>query len=540
MISGRYFPWMDKKYEKRLYRYFYLKLIQIYSINIDTDLYTLPTYIRIEDINDDQETPYLNLRKIIKNCEIRINKVNTSSEYEYKNYLFDKFNLIFEGSFDEHKKQIDADFSDFKNTLNTIANQVHRLYNLLIKISNKSINEEIKSKFVTNDKLKMTMWGGNNYTKLKNKYLNIKGGRLNFRANNIDNFSHHYTPQQISFLRTFFENTIKNITIDGIHLNDVAIEGIKALGCGSFGCSAKIKHNNNKSYIFKIIEDKGDLKHGLPETYFGYYMTQNRIPNTNIFLGYINTNSNISNIYFSSISDNVKYNDETQIMLNTIPLDQRNKDIFMIIMNAGTDDMSNFKEHLINNPNFNDDPKKKNKEILKTIINMSYQILNVIKLNVCYDISNKCTYFLHSDIKPANSIFIFDEVENKYKYELIDFGAGKFSSNFFNKIDITTIVIKDSILVFPSTINYDDFILSPLYDLCASIHSFIWSLLGSYNEYKNYLRLVASLKTLFYNSPTDYDKINTELINIESLIEKEVFDKILSPVLYSDKDNKKK
>ena len=559
MLIGRYFPWLDKKYTKRLHRYFYLITMTMFIFedkSPSVNQYTKFKYKALKKAKDELE----------KYCEIKLSNPTRLLDY------MEKSNIKFEGNINHHVEECLKDFDDFKKNLNELYKYYSEFYKQLKNIQNKEIVDEIYKKLYSENEeneLKLNLWGGSNYKKLKIKYLKKKklfenkikidsslsklhklnktGGAIdfkdqvtgiNFPPGSVSQFRSGKNPvyeqDQYEFLKSFFTDWIKKFYINNKNFTDNDIQNSKAMGCGAFGCAVLVPHEQSgKKYIFKIIED-GDGKQEIEETYLGYYITQNKFKVSNKIIGYINSNRYLNNYsHFSSIIPNIKF-DYDQI----VPYNLLNTDLFIIILEAGNDSLLKLSDHMLNNykfigENYDDEDKniakieeiekiKKLDSQISRIICQSFDISSFIK---CHEIADKCVFFLHLDIKPENFIFLYDNVKDEYDIQVIDYGVSMMKNYFYSREkhpadpNIPKAILNKS--------SYDLKLLSPFFDLSSTMLSIILSIT---KEPKEKFRWNNDLAILIRNS------LNTNLTSLYKLkkIKKLIYEKLVE--IYTDND----
>lgn len=551
MLIGRYFPWLDKKYKKRLHRYFYLITMTMYVMQ------NKPLLVD-EYLNFKKKNYLLEVKnELEKYCLVKLNEDNKLKEY-YKLSRMEKLNEPFA----KHKQECLKDFEIFKEDMNKIYNYYLNFYDQLKSVGNKEINDEIYKKLYQKNEFKINLWGGSNYNKLKVKYLKKKelyqknnsktnnslsflyklnkiGGSVNFdfhsnindsylgnlknvykmRFSKNDVQEHYYSNDQHEFLLEFFNNWIKQLKIDNEGFTDNDITNSRSMSCGSFGCGVLFPHEKSgKKYIFKVIENQ-PIDELLKETYLGYYITGNKFKVSNRIIGFINSqDSNIEK--FSSIIQNIKF-DYNSI----VPKRLENINLFILILEAGTGDFTNLSKHMLNQYGDNT-PNKKITNIdkmneftyqVERIICQSLDINNFIK---CHEIADKCVFFNHMDIKPPNFIFLFKD--NNYNIQAIDFGLSKMNNYFYEHTYQfwTTPIIAET--VFGRDLN-DVKIQSPFYDLSATLLTVILSITydprpGSDLYDDNLLKLITD--NLNVNNTQNYSKLNK--------LKNYIYDKLIS------------
>jgi diadenosine tetraphosphate (Ap4A) HIT family hydrolase len=485
MLSGRLFPWADKKYNKRLYRLFYLMIIK--STIDKKENY----FININDIRNTEignENILYGLKEMINNTNSRVVMINRYDINQLEKFLntlsINSDNIILE----DFITDMNDENEQFIQTVNEILKESGKIYDNILKVLNNEIVLELEKKLSSEPVI--TMWGGANYNLLKKQYLKMKGGGITFDISNLRISGMNVRYESLAdyrYVQEFFTNYIKNIKVNNRNFNQNDINDAKFLGCGNFGCGILVPHNRtNKKFVFKVVNDNDIIDNRykeIRETYYGYYLTQKKKSNINPFYAYFNANNRkygpidpiaatylgirvynpVQKPYFSSINDDITYDGDNF----NIPNIARNANIFIIMMEGGTDNIESLTKYLKSNYNTNIlNDKIKCLDILSSLL---VQSLNVYKLSTCYQVANKCVYFTHNDIKPDNSIFI-DRGNDTFEFQYIDFGGGSFSTYFFTSEEESDICFPFRNLV---TNNSNNYITSPIIDLAMAINSIV-------------------------------------------------------------------
>jgi diadenosine tetraphosphate (Ap4A) HIT family hydrolase len=482
MLSGRLFPWADKKYNKRLYRLFYLMIIKS-TIDEKTNYFTGIANINNTEIEVDNIL--YGLKEMIDNTNSRVNMINSYDINDLKKLL----NTLSINSDDiilrNFKDNMNAENELFIETVNKILEESGNIYENILKVLNNEIVLELEKKLSSEPVI--AMWGGANYNLLKKQYLKMKGGGITFDIRNlrISGMNVRYESRaDYRYVKEFFTNYIKNIKVNNENFDQNDIDNARFVGCGTFGCTILVPHNRtNKKFAFKVINDSNLISKRykeIRETYYGYYLTQKKKSNINPFYAYFNANNlkygpnnpirrnrrdridnPVQKPYFSSINDDITYDGNNF----DIPNNARNANIFIIMMEGGTDNIESLTQYL----KLNYDTNILNNKIkcLDILSSLLVQSLNVYKLSTCYEVANKCVYFTHNDIKPDNSIFI-DKGNDTFEFQYIDFGGGSFSKYFFTNEESF-----DLCVTFRELITDDLDITSPIIDLAMAINSIV-------------------------------------------------------------------
>ena len=477
MLSSRLFPWADKKYDKRLYRLFYLMIIKL-TIDKKKNYFTDIDNIDNTEIGDDNIL--YELKEMINNTNDRvdmINRYNIDDLIKLLNTLsINSDNIILE----DFKTNMKNENQQFIQTVNEILKESGKIYDNILKVLNNEIVLELEKKLSSEPVI--TMWGGANYNLLKKQYLKMKGGGITFRNLRIDGMNTTYNSlYDYRYVERFFTNYIKNIKVNNINFDQNDIDNAKFLGCGGFGCGILVPHNRtNKKFVFKVVNDNNlyfNRIKEIRETYYGYYLTQKKKSNINPFYAYFNANNQkygpflyshrniiknpVQKPYFSSINDDITYDGDNF----NIPNSADKANIFIIMMEGGTDNIESLTKYLKSNYDTNIlNNKLKCLDILSSLL---VQSLNVYKLSTCYQVANKCVYFTHNDIKPDNSIFI-DRGNDTFEFQYIDFGGGSFSTYFFTNEEGF-----DMCVPFRRLVTNNNDITSPIIDLAMAINSIV-------------------------------------------------------------------
>jgi len=105
----------------------------------------------------------------------------------------------------------------------------------------------------------------------------------------------------------------------------------------------------------------------------------------------------------------------------------------------------------------------------------------------------------HNDIKPPNMIFNLvpttTTLNNDYKIEYIDYGGFIFSDTFFNKIKVSTPVMRQ--LVYGNIYTRHTTPTSPLFDICSTIYTMFIILTNNGSGYYDYDIDFDNLKTAY-------------------------------------------
>ncbi len=482
MLSGRLFPWADKKYGKRLYRLFYLMIIK--SI-IDKKENVFTNIDNIDNTYIEDENILYGLKEMIINTNNRVDMINRYDITELIELLntlsinSDNINL------EEFKNKMNEENQLFIRTVNKILKQSENIYDNISNVLNNEIILELDKKLSSEPVI--TMWGGANYNLLKKQYLKMKGGKIVFarRKLNIQGMRvRYYSTDDYNYVKQFFTNHIKNIKVNNIRFHQNDVNNARFLGCGSFGCTILVPHEGtSQKFAFKVVNDYDIFNNRtkeIRETYYGYYLTQKKKSNINQFYAYFNVNyykygpidpialaygqtedNPVEKPYFSSINDKITYHGDNF----NIPNNARKANIFIIMMEGGTDNIESLTKYLKQKYDTNIlSDKIKCLDILSSLL---VQSLNVYKLSTCYQIANKCVYFTHNDIKPDNSIFI-DRGNDTFEFQYIDYGGGSFSTYFFTNEERA-----DMCITYRQLVTRNGYITSPIIDLAMAINSIV-------------------------------------------------------------------
>jgi hypothetical protein len=529
------YPWIDKKYQKRLNRYILLILYRA-ILNISTDPSLYDGYLRDfsmefsnviqERISDDSL-----FAKLIGNYGVLDHKINCirTKIPEYKSYLETYgFKNEFMDVDADRELHLQGTIEQFTKFMENVANGMRYAKNILVLLK-KFLNDDISSslqKDFGEKKMAVVQWGGYKdlYTSYKKHYFNLKGGEIRFKMIGPNNYellknglsldqSKYYTKNQYDYINKFMNDVMTSVTVNDIPFNLMDINGATVMGAGSFGASVKITNSGaRRSFVIKILGGKlvnyvAQFPEFMMETYMGYYITQHKLKNFNKVYSYFKTSSINSDVYFSSIDPTIRYVGT----INNNDAIVKKGDILIIIIDAGDGSLSSFIEDAKTN---NPDKVK----VINAMDNINKQMLNISKISICSKVSKECIYVTHNDVKPDNMIFRKTGVSPNitYNMEFIDYGGLLFSDSFFTPIKIHTPIFIS--LVYDNNrrtwANDPLTIASPLYDIGSVVFSM---LIMIYDDYDAPDRSVQTLKGL-YAGPlnladitTAYQTLQTEL-----------------------------
>jgi len=528
------YPWSVKKIEKRIGRLVLFIIINNFIkamtdetlfVSMDSDMGTdFTLYFAHDNMNDVSRTNiFFDLIHNINKLKYKIDLINSNLP-KYKDLLTRaKFEFdVSDGP--SHYLECLKEYRKFIKDLSNVITKGIELYKILKKFYNQQIKGEIVDKFV-NNKINLLQWGGFNkvYANYKKYYMDLKGGRLGFVKNGsfykISGFakSHEYTENNKIYIEYFLSNILPNININKHAFTSTDIDNIQPLGCGSFGCGFLINNSTaNKKLIIKIIEanahsnnkvyDEKTLGAFIKESYVGFYVSQ--FENFNQIYGYFKTSNILGDIYYQEVKNStIEYSGRSHLNDFKYAPDELQKvldgDVFIILMDAGDNNLSGLIADINTKFAASDEPtliKKCN--ILKDIFK---QMLNIYKSPMCYNVSKKCVYLTHNDLKPDNIIFKFISplVEPHYKIEYIDYGGCLFSENFFNNIKVSTPILRN--LVSTSRIT------SPLYDIASAIYTMFFMIFTFRTGLLDSSTHFGGLQRIYTSAVINISTLNTEL-----------------------------
>jgi len=491
------FPWKNKKYEKRLYRYimtlFINKIISAPDStmfeNINREIDGLISQINLLSKIDDntQIAPTHIFAKLfnvyIKDIKTKI-RLLPSSVDQY-------INLLRVYNYAPEIENIELEIADLINGYNqfitNIKDSISLLPFLLTTISKNILTtkfyiKNMRELFANRTIPDIKQFGGiqnikHLYEKYKELYYNLKGGVIDIRRINATTFEiyknadslREFNVNQHNYLQLFLLKIIKEVMIDGNPFTRADVDSATVLGSGSFGVSAIITNSaTNKKFVMKIIgskaidtESTAFVKDVLKETFSGFYLTQNNTPVFNKTLAYFKCSQTTSDIYFNSIDNTITftntYNNSNKVISDG--------NLFIIFIDAGKDSLTNL---------FKDLTQQNYARIMTDAVQELLKIRNISKYN---QISKKTIYITHNDIKPDNMIYkMITNASNPllktFSFEFIDYGGFKFSDNFFTSMEVHTEVIRQ-LVYYDSNLDdaYGITFTSPLYDICSVIIS---------------------------------------------------------------------
>jgi len=550
------YPWINPKYKKRINRLIFLvildKIIEISKSPVDSKIKIAEIKAHLSiDINTilkqnpiptiDRDNLLFNLVEKSKFLKSKIDMVTTDRP-KYEEYLT-KYNYdVTTIDYTEHLRVLQEEYDNYVKYLVEAISKGIELLDLLGKYINEQIKTEINKVFVAKS-LPVMQWGGYRkfYKTIKNHYLELKGGAITFLVNfatgkfqfqGIAN-SHLYTNSQMTYINYFFNTILKdNVEIDGAKFTQLDITNATVLGCGSFGCGIVVNHSpSNKKYLFKILGSNStgisnydrDFNDYLKETLFGYYITQKNIPNFNKTFAFFRTSSIPTDAYFSSLKANFTLLNPA--VNNNSNVNIRNKKIFILVTEAGTNSLTKLPAHINNyflpatiiTPNIINNVIKTYAKLFKQMITSLVHLTNCNKLN-------NCQYVSHMDIKPDNIIFkknnnvndINDINYYDYDLEYIDYGGIRMSNNFFTDPYVLTHLFRNYVYFFNNAI-HAKVTASPLYDLATAIYSIFYMLKNTNNILSTHIN---TLKVYYSrndipNINLTYNTIRTNLITEE-------------------------
>jgi hypothetical protein len=507
------YPWLNNKYEKRFNRYILLLTLKfILHISDSSSLLSSKTtkndmmkyfsedftkYIDLQStLTLDVKHPFYNISKFSNFVKSKIDLATTNPNEYYKILTTYKYNkkLI---DLKNHIVELKKNYDDYVKIVIKALNNGKELYKLLTHFLNEEVQDNI-FEYYTKNKYNVVQWGGftDLYKSYKQHYLNLKGGQITFAPsgqkfliNSLKN-SHKYYLQQKTYIEYFIQNILPNVLINGSPFTLVDITDIIPLGCGSFGCGIKITNSaTGKSFIMKFVGGNESLNvyqtklnEYLKETYIGYYIKQNNLPNFNSTYAYFKTSLNTDDIYFSSIDNDITLNinpkdkNGNNIELNNKNTNIKNGDLFILVIDAGENNLSNLISEFRNE---NTLPIVQNKKIdtLQQLNNINKQMFGIYKISPCSKVSNICIYTNHSDIKPDNMIYkkttTNTSLTSNYIMQFIDYGGMIFSPNFFSNLQTYTPIYYGYVYDNNYILKHKIYATSPLYDIASVIYSMI-------------------------------------------------------------------
>jgi hypothetical protein len=465
---------------------------------------------------------------------------------------------------------INKNLDDFINKIDKLLTNVIKMVNLIIP----NINKLTMDALIDTNSLTLVQWGGYKkiYCSYKKHYFNLKGGVPSTSSSSSSSSSYlpyDYTSSPIDFNNydtNFFVKTdfidyngnpsyyIRNISgvyhyfnfyqqryitflyssiLPMISWDDNMFGAITLTpySCGASGCGFKLIHQRGKKFILKICGGYTDVPYDVPydisyykkEIYNAYYTVENKMDIFNETYGYLTTSFTNSDIFFKSHNHRLSYNN----MLNNDNDIISHGNIFTIIMNGGDGDLTKLIKSIIDNilP----------ESIIKTLKNINNQMFQIANIYRCSKISRQCTYLIHSDIKPENMIYTFDDSNNSYKINFIDFGEFIFSENFFTKLGFHTIYMR-------SLVNDEDDITSkiasPLYDIASTIYTMFMILTGTAELTDDLENDIWELKSLYAIKDADLNNIYIKYNNISKILLKIIENDIFGCDTYNDNIDK--
>jgi hypothetical protein len=553
------FPWENPNIDNKINKFFLL-FTTIY-IKQKSDITILDGLLEnvksknfdklLESIKDDNLSAliafFTNLNELYK--EINDYSANNDTLKDKLSYYY--YKIPSDAEITNEIIKIKQNLDDFINKIDDLLTNVIKMINLIIPNINKLTMDALND---TNP-LTLVQWGGYKkiYCSYKKHYFNLKGGatsssssstssylpydyttqpinfddydtnffvRRDFNGNslyyiqNIIGVGHYFTFNQQRYITLLYRRILPIISWDNDFFGPVTLT---PYSCGASGCGFELIHPNGKKFILKICggntDGPYDISYYKKEIYNAYYTAENKMDIFNETYGYLATSYINSDIFFKSHNNRLSYN-------NTLNNDNdiiSRGNIFTIIMNGGDGDLTN----LINsikqkiNPNL----------IIKTLKNINNQMFQIANIYRCSKISRQCTYLIHSDIKPENMIYTFDNSNNSYKINFIDFGEFIFSENFFTKLGLHTIYMG---LLVNEENNITSIIASPLYDIASTIYTMFMILTGTTELTTELEKKIWELKSLYAIKDAELNRIYIKYEEISlillGIIENDIFD----------------
>ena len=531
------FPWKNPKIDKRFSRYLLLLLVKYFKqTSLEPEL-----KIDFAGISTDLNVikfDALMIKHRVSRCHILydlLNNLNNISEkiqsIRDNPQLYS--NMLHQYGYDDSPLDYDALVLDMNKFFSLVASCFKHL-SLLVELCESNINKTIiKEISQPEDKVQLVQWGGFQrlYSIYKNYYMELKGGSLFNPAGTkintsltpggffykIDDLinSHMFTQNQIQYIELLFLTIIKNVTWKNSSFS-ADISTIKPLSCGGFGCGFLLNHSpTGEKFIIKICGANSsgiyyniNNSEYLKEIFGGHYITSRKPDIFNKTYGYFITSTKPEDAYFKSIDSNLKY---TGAINNSNPIVQEGN-ILAIFMSAGDGDLyvliRNIKERIVNN---NTDDATIN-ALIDTLISINRQLFEIGDITSCSNISKKCIYLTHNDIKLSNIIFKYNEHTKKYKIEYIDYGTFIFSDTFFSVIGLYTPNMMDLIYNNLYTIAKPT---SPLFDIASAIYTMFILLGSTYDPYSEYDANFEALRSAYVGN-----NLNDIKRHIKDLIDK--------------------
>ncbi len=577
IFTANLFPWTDPDHDKKISQYLLLSLVKFakergLNRGQEFNLYMVMIFSNFESVMNNNIT----IEEMIRDCNISpghmffdllsniaqlIGDINS-----YTNANTDSSLPVYatRASYDLYKTRLnnyryEYIGSKLQESINNLKNELNKFLLMILHGFNKIITVYDVFEYNTTDnifrdlslpeqQIQLIQWGG--YKKLysiyKNYYIQLKGGAFfndsghisttmnrDTRLYAINSFeptkTNNFSDNQIRYLELFLKKILINTSWNGSLFTERDINSIIPLSCGSFGCSFKlINGGTGKKFILKICGGGNkaiDAKSMLKEIYNGYYTSENNMDIFNKIYGYFITSLNTDDIFFKPNVGELTYTNALNVAEKSIV---KNGNLLAILMSAGEADLTKIAQNISEAVFRNGQPNTNNENILSifaTLYNIYKQIFQIGTVTACSKISKRCTYLMHSDIKPANIIFNLipqatDTITlvNSYKIEYIDFGALEFSSTFFTKISTRTIGILRCVY---GTIYGDDDRkpLSPLYDIASAIYTMLIILTARGNEMREfYNNIIRPIQTAYMsgnanNINTAYDTLYNFLLN---------------------------
>jgi hypothetical protein len=568
-----FYPWLASKYEKRLSRYFLMLFIKsIRGISKDGRFYKAyfdDTKLDIRSILENntmvaKHSLFYNVVLFTSKIKERIDNILKNTD-EYLSHLstygYTSINIYDDTDVRNletekiiHHKLCLEKYNEFIS--NVVYNFEH--FKDLFEIFTNVLNPEIERK-ISEEKINVVQWGGYKHLhdSYKKYYMNLKGGKIDFidvpvrrgmgavyeKMHQIDkpggmSQPHVFTKDQYNYINLFMTNVLPSVSVNGKKFTSADGDGAVVMGCGSFGCGIKVTNSAaNKKLVIKIIGDSttsylASLPEFMRETYKGYFITQNNLPNFNKIYAYFKTSNIPTDIYFSSVDDSITYDG---IHDNTMS-EVRKGNIFMLLMDAGENALENI---VIDMKNFNA-TYTENIHIAEELMVVTKEMFKISKISTCSNISKKCIYVTHNDIKPANMIYkkILDPVDpasGKYYYrpEFVDYGGCLFSSSFFNEIGTRTPIFLE--MVYGNALRDRTMtrleITSPLYDIASTIYCMMLLIYDKNNGRGGFdivPTLLDDLKVMYCQPVINFARITKRLVtllkNMEDAITTNIFD----------------